>query len=115
VVDDKIILLTFLPLSSPDVPEGKCLHKVLDMTKEDLKYLNMDKLSFYRVTDFDTIPQLKAALIEAGIWHLTEIEPEEKIENIPVIRSAGVITKFFQQNTPEPNKYEVLDEIEKKY
>ena len=115
VVDDKIILLTFLPLSSPDVPEGKCLHQALDMTKQDLKFLNMDKLSFYRETDFNTIPQLKAALIEAGIWHLTEIEPEGKIENIPFVRSAGVITKFFQQNTPEPNKYEVFDEIEKIY
>lgn len=115
IIGDDLFILSFIPLCSPQVPEGKQLCKILNMTKDDLLFLGMDKMSFYKCIDFDTIPCLKNALIEAGLWHLTEFEPEEDIKEKLPTKSSSVIAKFFQQNNPEPNKEEVLDEIEKMY
>jgi len=112
---DSLFVLTFIPLSSPDAPGGNRLCKLLNITKDDMNFLGMDKLSFYQYTDFTAIPQLKTAIIQAGMWHLAEIEPEERIPSRPFVKSAGVVAKFFQQNVPEPNKEEVFDEIEKMY
>lgn len=97
VQEDKLILLTFLPLSSPNVPEGKMLHREINFEKQDLSFLNMDKLSFYRQTDFEAIPQLKMALIKSGIWHLTEIVPQLSYKEENKEKSVGIITRFFQQ------------------
>ena len=112
---DNLFVLTFLPLSNQLTPEGDKLCKILNLTKEDMIFLGMDKLSFYQYTDFSSIPILKCALIEAGLWHLTEIKTEEIIQGKPLGKSAGVVAKFFQQIMPEPNTEEVLSEIEEKY
>jgi len=112
---DKLFVLSFIPLSCPTVPEGSRLCKILNITKEDMEFLGMDKLSFYQNTDFDAIPNLKAALIEAGLWHLTEIEPEETIKDRPLVKSTGVIAKFFQEIKPESNNEDILSEVAKMY
>ena len=107
VIDDKLILLTFLPMSSPDVPEGKILHREINFEKQDLSFLNMDKFSFYRQTDFEAIPQLKSALIKSGIWHLTQIEPQLTFKEENQEKSVGIITRFFQQKTSENEMNEI--------
>jgi hypothetical protein len=38
------------------------------MTKEEIIYLGMDKLSFYITVDFEQIPILKQALVDSNIW-----------------------------------------------
>ena len=78
--DGAILLLSFLPLSSPITPEGSVLYKELGIKIDDSKYIGLDKLSFYIKTDFDALPKLKQALINAKMWHLTEIKPREKSE-----------------------------------
>ena len=80
-----------------------------------MEFLGMDKLSFYQYTDFEAIPKLKAALIKAGLWHLTEIEPEETIIDRPLVKSTGVIAKFFQEIKPESNKEDILNEVARLY
>lgn len=112
---DKLILLSFLPLSSPGVPEGNKFCKSLKITKEDMKFLGMDKLSFYLETDFNAVPHLKEKMIEAGLWHLTEITHDWEIEQEQVQKNTAMITKFFQQSSVEINREEVFDEIEKRY
>jgi hypothetical protein len=115
IIDDCLYILSFIPLCSPNVPEGKVLCEALNTTKDDLIFLGMDKMSFYQRTDFDAIPRLKKALIEAGMWHLTEFEPEKEIKKMLPAKSAGVIAKFFEQSTPKHNTKEIFDEIEKMY
>lgn len=115
VEGDNLFVLTFVPLANQLTPEGDKLNKVLNLSKEDMLFLGMDKLSFYQYTDFSAIPKLKYALIEAGMWHLTEIKTEEIIQGRPLVKSAGIAAKFFQQTTPEPNTEEVLSEIEERY
>jgi hypothetical protein len=92
---DNLYILSFLPLVSSRVPEGKLLCETLNTTKDDLIFLGMDKLSFYSTTDFESIPTLKIALIEAGIWHLTEIEIDEEEQDGHFQNQIGIVSKFF--------------------
>lgn len=112
---DHLFVLSFIPLVNQLTPEGDKLYKALNLSKEDMKFLGMDKLSFYQYTDFKVLPTLKNALIEAGIWHLTEIKTEELIQGRPLIKSAGLAARYFQQTTAQPNVEEVLIEIAERY
>jgi hypothetical protein len=69
---DDLLILTFLPLVSDMTPEGKKLSDILHLTKEELIYLEMDKLSFYTSVDIAQIPILKEALKEAGFERMQE-------------------------------------------
>jgi hypothetical protein len=93
--DGAVLLLSFLPLSSPITPEGSILHKELGIQLEDSKYFGLDKFSFYANTNFETVPKLKQALKKAGMWHLTEIQPNIKTE-----RKEDQILKNFFVNIP---------------
>lgn len=93
--DGMVLLLSFLPLSSPITPEGSILHKELGIELEDSKYIRLDKLSFYTKTDFDSIPHLKQALKKAGMWHLTEIPSEITTEK----KEDRILKNFFLMNS----------------
>ena len=84
VQDNDIVINTFLPLTSSDTPEGKKLQESLPLSKEDMIYLGMDKLSFLLEVDFEQIPTLKQALIDSGIWEiklaLNNMRNEENFE-----------------------------------
>jgi len=92
--DGAILLLSFLPLSSPITPEGSILHKELGIQLEDSKYIGLDKFSFYTNTDFEAVPKLKQALKKAGMWHLTEIQPIDPKER----KEDQVLKTFFCDN-----------------
>ena len=114
VIGQKLLILSFLPITSPTTPEGKILSETLKLNKELLSFYGMDKLSFFHNTDFDAIPILKEAIVNAEMWHLTEIRSiEKKKEN--EVKHVGLIAKFIQQNISELNKEEVLSEIEERY
>ena len=115
IIKDSLYILSFIPLCSDRVPEGEALCKLLNITRVDMMFLGMDKLSFYQYTDFDAIPNLKNALIKAGMWHLTEIKPEVTIQGREVGKSTGVIARFFQELIPQLNKEEVFEEIAQMY
>ena len=66
--DNDLVINTFLPLAGDNTPEGKKLHKLLSLSKEEIVYIGMDKLSFFVNVDFDQIPTLKQALIDSNIW-----------------------------------------------
>ena len=68
-----IVINTFLPIASDITPEGKKLHSLLSLGKEDLIYLGMDKISFYTKVDFEQIPMLKQALIDSNIWQTKQM------------------------------------------
>jgi hypothetical protein len=57
-----LFVLTLLPLLSYNVPEGRILYERLHLSPEDLKYLGMDKLSFFFDVDIEQIPMLKKVL-----------------------------------------------------
>jgi len=91
--DGAVLLLSFLPLSSTITTEGGILHKELGIQLEDSKYIGLDKFSFYTNTDFDTVPKLKQALKKAGMWHLTEIQPNDPTER----KEDQILKNFFTE------------------
>ncbi|MDD4994218.1 MAG: hypothetical protein PHR83_18510 [Paludibacter sp.] len=95
--DGAILLLSFLPLSSPITPEGSVLYKELGIKIDDSKYIGLDKLSFYIKTDFEVLPKLKQALQKADMWHLTELQPSEKLER----SEDQILKRFFSINTSD--------------
>ena len=74
-----LVVNTFLPIVSENTPEGEKFRDLLLLSKEDILYLGMDKLSFYATIDFEQIPSLKQALIDADIWK-TKIAVDNEIK-----------------------------------
>jgi hypothetical protein len=74
-----VVINTFLPFTSNNTPEGQKLYQLIALSKDEIIYLGMDKLSFFSEVDFDQIPVLKKALIDSNIWE-TKLELEEDYE-----------------------------------
>jgi len=68
VHENDVVINTFLPLASNDTPEGKKMQELLPLSKEEIIYIGMDKLSFLLDVDFEQIPALKQILIDANVW-----------------------------------------------
>ncbi|MDR0421439.1 MAG: hypothetical protein LBH72_00300 [Proteiniphilum sp.] len=94
----RLIVLTFLPLVSPDVPEGNILRRELGLQKEDTSFLEMDKLSFFLTVDFEQIPMLKRALKRSGIWSLVEYAAKRPDMQFPINQQkTQFVKKFFER------------------
>jgi hypothetical protein len=95
--DDDVLLQTFLPLTSPDVPEGKILCERLNLSVEDLKHLGMDKLSFFYDVDIEQIPALKKVLYdEIGLGYIRTLYTNLYAEEGYVAKDASVKEKRTQ-------------------
>ena len=111
-----LFVLTFIPFVNEITPEGKILHNILKLSKDDLMYLGMDKLSFYTYIDFEQIPVLKEALIESGIWKIKELldtfkEDDDKIDE----KRTLFVKEFFEKAGSQVDNMTILDEIADKY
>jgi hypothetical protein len=94
----RLIVLTFLPLVSPDTFEGSYLQHRLGLQIEDTTYLGMDKLSFFCTVDFEQIPVLKEAFIATGIWDLVKYASHHPDVNFTVDQKKTLmVKKFFEQ------------------
>ena len=73
VQGNDVVINTFLPFTSSNTPEGQKLYQLTALSKDEIIYLGMDKLSFFSDVDFDQIPVLKKTLIDSNIWE-TKLE-----------------------------------------
>jgi hypothetical protein len=112
---DKLFILSFLPVVSSITPEGEKLYSILRLSKDELIYLGMDKLSFFITIDFDQIPVLKNALIDAGLWQLKQElekgEDDDDVKNTIIDKKRTQFVKNFFQKTEERMKMLVENEI----
>jgi hypothetical protein len=108
IIDDNLYVLSFLPLTSIETPEGKRLREILNTEKIDIRYLGMDKLSFFQQTEFESVPKLKMALQESKIWHLTEVEADEEVV---AMGPSTTLSHFFKEMEPEYQRSEILESI----
>lgn len=74
IIDEKIILRTFLFLTNNGTPEGEKLLEHTGFMKEDKKYLAIDKLSSFIHSDIKDNERIKAIFINAGCESLFEID-----------------------------------------
>ncbi|MDR3309141.1 MAG: hypothetical protein LBS80_04225 [Tannerella sp.] len=81
IEDDRLFILTFIPLVNDQVYEGKRFMDTFKLRKEELSFLGMDKLSFFQNIDFDQIPALKQALIDCDLYEARDVVEYYKTEN----------------------------------
>ncbi|MDR2414329.1 MAG: hypothetical protein LBD64_05020 [Odoribacteraceae bacterium] len=70
VQDEKIFVLSFLPPVAPGTPDGDALERELGLQIEDMKYLGMDKLSFFLLVDIEQVPVLKEVIDRTRVARL---------------------------------------------
>jgi hypothetical protein len=112
VQGNKLFILTFLPLINDMTYEGKKFADKLNLKKEELVHLGMDKLAFFGDIDFKQIPVLKKALIDSDLWGVIDFLEtlEEFDEEYDEARTSFVKHFFEKQNVLMDNTH-ILDEI----
>lgn len=108
IVGDQLYVLSFLPVCTHTATEGQRLQQLLGISRADIEFLGMDKLSFFIDNDFEPVPRLKKAIEEAGLAHLTQLQTlyDYKVHNQI---STATLQRFF----PEEYDYEEeLTEVE---
>ncbi|MDR1584031.1 MAG: hypothetical protein LBS55_12405 [Prevotellaceae bacterium] len=99
---DNLLVLTLLPLLSYSVPEGRVLYERLHLSTEDLKYLGMDKLSFFYDVDIEQIPALKQVLFdELHLDYIRTIYNSFRPEGAPFNEKKTLLVKNFFQKLEE--------------
>lgn len=101
IVDGKVILKTFLFLTHNGTPEADKLKATMGLMKEDINYLDIDKLSTFVLSDIANNEPIKQLFIEAGCESLFQIDREYYLssEDKPVTSKAELIAKYLQLNT----------------
>jgi hypothetical protein len=96
---DNLLVLTLLPMLSYNVPEGRILYDRLHLSSEDLKYLGMDKLSFFYEVDISQIPILKKVLYdELHLEYVHNVYNSFREKNAPFNEKKTLFVKnFFQK------------------
>jgi len=100
IVDGKVILKTFLFLTHNGTPEADKLRSTMGLMKEDINYLDIDKLSTFVYSDIANNEAVKQLFIEAGCESLFKIDKEYYVshEGRPVTTKAELIAKYLQLN-----------------
>jgi hypothetical protein len=98
-----LIVLTFLPLVSPEAPEGERLYRKLGLQMEDTIFLGMDKLSFFCTVDFEQIPELKQILTDLGIGALIKYAAKHPDVNFTIDEKKTLMVKKFFDKKNEFN------------
>jgi hypothetical protein len=71
---DNLLVLTILPILCRSTKEGRLLSDRLGLSDEDMKYLGMDRLSFFYDVEIERIPALKSILFdELHLEYIREI------------------------------------------
>jgi hypothetical protein len=112
---DNLLVLTFLPLLSYNVPEGRVLYERLRLSADDLIYLGMDKLSFFYNVDIEQIPQLKKVLFdELHLNYIRKIYNSYRTRKDPYDEKKTLFVKnFFQKLEEQPaDRAEVFNDLE---
>jgi len=109
-----MIINTFIPLLGDKTPEGKKIRKLLSLGRDDINYLGMDKLSFLTAIDFEQIPVLKQALIDAGVWNtklVIDHDPDKYKYNTSIDENRTKFVKSFFDKTEQHRTDLQLPEI----
>ncbi len=81
LLDDILLLRTFLFLTNSGTPEGKKIDRLLRIRKADKQYLEMDTAYAFMNTDLLSSPWLCDLLVEAGCEQLCDIVTEDIEDN----------------------------------
>ncbi|MDR3194813.1 MAG: hypothetical protein LBT76_05935 [Tannerella sp.] len=98
---NKLFVLTFLPIISPETPRGESFVYLLGLQKQDMIYLGMDKLSFFLTVDFTQIPELFQALTHLGLYSLVNYASEDLLPFERDPQKTLRVKRFFENAQPQ--------------
>jgi hypothetical protein len=92
MIEDTIVIRTFLFVTMDSTPEGKALQQTIGLEAVDKKYLAIDRLSTFLLSDIAGHPDIKQHFIHAGCEDLfnfdtSALRPEDQLELAHFIRS----------------------------
>ncbi|WPP49977.1 hypothetical protein [Catalinimonas niigatensis] len=92
VVDGIVVVRTFLFITMDRTPEGQALQQTIGLEAVDKKYLAIDRLSTFILSDIPNHPDIKEHFMEAGCTDLfkfdtSALQPEHQIELGQFIRT----------------------------
>ena len=98
IVDEKVILKTFLFLTHNGTPEADKLQATMGLMKEDISYLGIDKLSTFLLSDIADNERLKQLFIDAGCESLFVFDKEmyKPFDKKSPISKAEMIARYLQ-------------------
>ena len=98
VIDEKVILKTFLFLTHNGTPETDKLQATMGLMKEDISYLGIDKLSTFLLSDIANNDRLKQLFIDAGCECLFKFDRAmyKPFEEKTPISKAEAIARYLQ-------------------
>lgn len=96
VQGDKLIILSFLPIFALTTPRGAYLESRMKISRQDIEFLGMDKLSFFFTVDFEQIPTLHEMLYKVGVGPLLEFESPDLLPFERDPQKTLLVKKFFQ-------------------
>ncbi len=76
IIDEKIILKTFLLISNNSTPEGILFKQLTGFSKSDVDYWDLDSLPTFVNNDMDKNNHLYTFFEQAGLLHLFKLSPE---------------------------------------
>lgn len=109
IIEDKLIIRTFLFLTNNGTPEGKKLASLLGVQKEDKQYLGIDKLNTFINSDIETNTNLKMIFCQAGCGDLFEVKKYVSEGSITLTQSASYLLHYLGlDKQPETTAQECL-------
>lgn len=95
-----LVIRTFLFLTMDGTPEGEALHDMLGIRAEDKKYLAIDRLSTFIISDIKSNPAVKQHFIDAGCGQLFEWGNAD-FSMIQEVEQATMIQSYLGLNKPD--------------
>jgi hypothetical protein len=89
VVNNKLILRTFLFITLQGTPEGVALRKNAKLRKDEVTFLELDRLSTFMTPEIQHNKHLKQFFIEAGLQPLFELYKILKDKDIALTKHAN--------------------------
>jgi len=94
IVDNKLLIRTFLFVTNNGTPEGKKLADLLGVQKEDKKYLGIDKLNMFINSDIEENEKLKQIFCQIGCEGLFSLKKHLKNDQDNIVHCANYISQY---------------------
>ncbi|MEI6122812.1 MAG: hypothetical protein WCQ95_04220 [Bacteroidota bacterium] len=122
VCGNKLILRTFLFITYVNTPEGNLLRKNTGLKKNEIEFLELDKLSTFMTVEIQENKHIKHIFVEAGCRSLYSLYKILKEKNVTITKHANTsliedylgldLTKEYLEEEDEPETEEVEDELD---
>lgn len=99
IVDNSLLIRTFLLLTNNNTPEGERLKELSGLSKIDMKYWDIDRLSTFQQTDICENEELKSLFTKAGCKNLFSKQINFSEEKEELREMAHDMLEYIHQET----------------